>query len=78
MFHFEKRTEIAVKLKCKEKLISDTDSPLFVCIFTGLSSGAVKSSQRINHTLTSGILLLSSVLLNPFPCWFKQCSAVDF
>ncbi|XP_039932074.1 contactin-6 isoform X2 [Hirundo rustica] len=45
---------------------------------SSLSSGAMKLSQRINHTLTSGILLLSSVLLNPFPCWFKQCSAVDF
>ncbi|XP_041869607.1 contactin-6 isoform X2 [Corvus kubaryi] len=40
---------------------------------SSLSSGAVKLSQRINHALTSGILLLSS-----FPCWFKQCSAVDF
>lgn len=78
MFHLENRTEIAVKLKCKEKLIFDTDFPLSVYIFTGLSSGAMKPSQRINHTLTSGLLLLTSVLLNPFPCWFKQRSAVDF
>ncbi|XP_032927583.1 contactin-6-like isoform X2 [Catharus ustulatus] len=45
---------------------------------SSLSSGAMKLSQRINHTLTSGILLLSSVLLNPFPCWFHQCPAMDF
>ncbi|XP_062356556.1 contactin-6-like isoform X4 [Cinclus cinclus] len=45
---------------------------------SSLSSGAMKSSQRINHTLTSGILLLTSFLLNPFPCWFQQCPAVDF
>uniref|UniRef100_U3KGC1 Contactin 6 n=1 Tax=Ficedula albicollis TaxID=59894 RepID=U3KGC1_FICAL len=45
---------------------------------SSLSSGAMKLSRRINHTLTSGILLLSSVLLNPFPCWFQQCPAMDF
>ncbi|XP_036247004.1 contactin-6 isoform X3 [Molothrus ater] len=45
---------------------------------SSLSSGAMKLSQRINHTLASGILLLSSVLLNPVPCWFQQCSAMDF
>ncbi|XP_068264513.1 contactin-6 [Nyctibius grandis] len=34
---------------------------------SSLSSEAITLSQRVNHTLTSGILLLSSVLIYPFP-----------
>ncbi|XP_050760539.1 contactin-6-like isoform X4 [Gymnogyps californianus] len=34
---------------------------------SSLSSGAIKLSQKVNHILTSGILLLSSVLIYPFP-----------
>ncbi|KAM6061927.1 LOW QUALITY PROTEIN: contactin-6 [Chlamydotis macqueenii] len=34
---------------------------------SSLSSGAIKLSQRVNHILTSGILLLSSVLVYPVP-----------
>ncbi|XP_027556673.1 contactin-6 isoform X3 [Neopelma chrysocephalum] len=34
---------------------------------SSLSSGATKASQRLNHILASGILLLSSVLVTPFP-----------
>ncbi|KAF1605859.1 Contactin-6, partial [Eudyptes chrysolophus] len=34
---------------------------------SSLSSGGIKLSQRANHILTSGILLLSSVLIYPFP-----------
>ncbi|XP_032841655.1 contactin-6 isoform X4 [Tyto alba] len=34
---------------------------------SSLSSGAIKLSQRANHILTSGILLLNSVLTYPFP-----------
>ncbi|PKK26408.1 contactin 6 [Columba livia] len=34
---------------------------------SSLSSGAIKLSQRVNHILTSGILILSSVLMYPFP-----------
>ncbi|XP_072731904.1 contactin-6-like isoform X4 [Ciconia boyciana] len=33
---------------------------------SSLSSGGIKLSQRANHILTSGILLLSSVLIYPF------------
>ncbi|XP_064523220.1 contactin-6-like isoform X3 [Pseudopipra pipra] len=34
---------------------------------SSLSSGATKASQRLNHILASGTLLLSSVLVTPFP-----------
>ncbi|NXX85085.1 CNTN6 protein, partial [Urocolius indicus] len=34
---------------------------------SSLSSGVIKLSQRVSHILTSGILLLSSVLICPFP-----------
>ncbi|XP_010175070.1 contactin-6-like, partial [Antrostomus carolinensis] len=34
---------------------------------SSLSSEAIKLSQRINHVLTAGILMLSSVLIHPFP-----------
>ncbi|XP_014802090.1 PREDICTED: contactin-6 [Calidris pugnax] len=34
---------------------------------SSLSSGAIKLSQRVNHILASGILLLSPVLLSPSP-----------
>ncbi|XP_032555355.1 contactin-6-like isoform X2 [Chiroxiphia lanceolata] len=34
---------------------------------SSLSSGATKASQRLNRILASGILLLSSVLVTPFP-----------
>ncbi|XP_027750016.1 contactin-6-like isoform X3 [Empidonax traillii] len=34
---------------------------------SSLSSGAIKAAQRLNHILASGILLLSSALIAPFP-----------
>nr|XP_009483232.1 PREDICTED: contactin-6-like [Pelecanus crispus] len=34
---------------------------------SSLSSGGIKLPQRANRILTSGILLLSSVLIHPFP-----------
>ncbi|XP_050169204.1 contactin-6 isoform X2 [Myiozetetes cayanensis] len=34
---------------------------------SSLSSGTIKAAQRLNHILASGILLLSSALIIPFP-----------
>lgn len=69
---FENRTEVTIMLECIEQfffLIQVYFFQKILCayIFTGLSSGVIKLSQRVNHILASGILLLSSVPIYPFP-----------
>lgn len=71
MFHFESLKKNTVMLDCIEIHIW-TDIYLYqrffyAYVFTGLSSGEIKLSQRVQYTLTSGILLLSFVLKYSFP-----------